>query len=117
MIYFTSDLHFYHDNIIKHTGRPFPNSEIMNDKLIENWNSKIQSVDEVYILGDLTMKGPEYAEELLSRLKGIKHLIRGNHDRFVRSPSFNRYLFKSVSDYKTITYNSTYFILCHYPFL
>lgn len=117
MIYFTSDLHFYHDNIIKHTGRPFPNSEIMNKRLIANWNNKVNANDEVYILGDLTMKSPEYAEEILSQLKGTKHLIRGNHDRFVRSPSFNRHLFKSVSDYKTITYNSTYFILCHYPFL
>ena len=31
MIYFTSDLHFYHDNIIHHCQRPFWSSDEMND--------------------------------------------------------------------------------------
>jgi calcineurin-like phosphoesterase family protein len=29
MIYFTSDLHFYHDNIIRHTNRPYHGFEEM----------------------------------------------------------------------------------------
>ena len=61
MIYFTSDLHFGHKNIISHTGRPFSAAEEMDEALIRNWNRTVQPNDEVYILGDLTMKGPDFA--------------------------------------------------------
>ncbi len=57
MVYFTADLHFYHDKIIRHTQRPFHNAEEMNKALIKKWNYKISCDDEVYILGDFTMKG------------------------------------------------------------
>ena len=59
LIYFTSDLHFYHDNIIHHCQRPFWSSDDMNDSLIENWNDTVSPDDEVYILGDVTMEGPD----------------------------------------------------------
>lgn len=70
MIYFTSDLYFYHDKIIKHTGGPFANSEIVNKRLIVKWNNKVNANDEVYILGDLTMKGPEYTVKSYHSSKG-----------------------------------------------
>lgn len=115
MVFFTSDLHFYHDNIIKHVNRPFRSAEEMNKTLIKKWNEKISFADEVYILGDFTMKGPELAEEILSGLKGKKHLICGNHDRFVKHSAFHLSLFDSVSEYSEITCLNTRFILFHYP--
>lgn len=115
MIYFTSDLHFYHDNIIKHTNRSFHNSEEMNKSLIKKWNEKISAKDDVYILGDFTMKGPDLATEILRQLKGKKHLIRGNHDRFALNPAFDTSQFVSITDYAEINYNNTHFILFHYP--
>ena len=33
MIYFTADIHFYHENIINHTKRPFKNADEMNKKI------------------------------------------------------------------------------------
>lgn len=115
LIYFTSDLHFYHENIIRHTNRPFRSTEEMNMALIHNWNQRVSYQDEVYILGDFTMKGPELAAEALSQLKGIKHLIRGNHDRFLDNAAFDRSLFASVRDYAEIKACNTKFILFHYP--
>ena len=55
MIYFTSDLHFSHKNILNMGhGRPFSSTEEMNQKLIENWNKKVTSnEDMVYVLGDV----------------------------------------------------------------
>ena len=115
MIYFTSDLHFYHDKIITHTQRPFHNAEEMNKTLIQKWNNKVSSSDEVYILGDFTMKGADIASSCLYSLRGKKYLIRGNHDRFVDSAAFEASLFVSVRDYMEITYQNTRFILFHYP--
>lgn len=117
MIYFTADLHFYHDKIIKHVNRPFRSTEDMNKTLVKKWNAKITPSDEVYILGDFTMKGPELAMEVLSKLRGKKHLIKGNHDRFVDQAGFNESLFDSVRDYAEMTYENTKLILFHYPVL
>ena len=118
MIYFTSDLHFFHDKIIKHTNRPFFSCEEMNQKLINNWNNKVKAIDEVYILGDITMKGAKYATEVLSQLKGIKYLVRGNHDSFLENSIFEKErFFQWIKDYHELTYQNTRFILCHYPIL
>jgi calcineurin-like phosphoesterase family protein len=115
MLYFTSDLHFYHEKIIKHTNRPFCNAEEMNKTLIRNWNKKITPADEVYILGDFTMKGPDHAAVILRALNGKKHLIRGNHDRFTDSPQFDSSLFLSIKDYQEVICQNTLFVLFHYP--
>lgn len=115
MIYFTADLHFYHDKIIQHTNRPFRTVEAMNKTLIKKWNDRVTGHDEVYILGDFTMKGPDLAAAVLRELRGTKHLIRGNHDSFVDNPHFDKSLFASVRDYAEIICSNTRFILFHYP--
>lgn len=45
MVFFTADLHFYHDK--GHTQRPFCNVEEMNRVLIKKWNEKVAYGDEV----------------------------------------------------------------------
>ena len=37
-VFFTSDTHFKHANIIKFCERPFGSIEEMNEALIANWN-------------------------------------------------------------------------------
>ena len=117
MLYFTSDLHFYHEKIIRHTHRPFRDAEEMNQTLIRKWNDRVTHEDEVYILGDLTLKGADLASLCLYSLRGKKHLIRGNHDQFADSPGFDRSLFVSIQDYLELTYQNTRFVLFHYPIL
>lgn len=115
MIYFTSDLHFYHENIIQYANRPFASADSMNKTLIKNWNSKVSEKDEIYILGDVTMKKPELAMRCLSQLKGKKYLIRGNHDRFLSYADFDCSSFVWIKDYAEITIENIRFILFHYP--
>ena len=117
LIYFTSDLHFYHDKIICHCNRPFLDSVMMNEKLIQNWNSVVKPDDDVFILGDVTMKGPSMAFDVLCRLTGKKYLVRGNHDRFLEKDTWHDYdyVFEWVKDYFELEYLNHYFILFHYP--
>lgn len=84
-IWVISDTHFGHDNIIKYCGRPFSNSEEMDEALLENWNSVVRPGDKVYHLGDVYFgqrkrKGEEHWGSFFSKLAGSKRLILGNHD-------------------------------------
>ncbi len=113
MIYFTSDLHFGHQNAIALCDRPFVDLEEMTETLIRNYNKTVHKNDIVYILGDLSYRIPvEKAEEIISRLKGRKTLVIGNHDK-----SYNPDLFDEICAYKDIRYNKLLFSLLHYPML
>src|ERR1700744_1409385 len=80
VIYFTSDTHFGHENIIRYSNRPFKDVEHMNEELVRRWNSRVGHTDIVYHLGDVAlMKGAD-PDSILIRLNGIIHLCPGNHD-------------------------------------
>jgi calcineurin-like phosphoesterase family protein len=87
-IWFTSDSHFNHANILnfissvdgKSKVRPeFSSVEEMNEAMIERWNKTISPNDKVYHMGDVGF-GKSSLESVLSRLNGKKRLILGNHD-------------------------------------
>lgn len=80
MIYFTSDTHFSHKNVIDFCNRPFSDVEEMNKSMIEVWNKYITDRDTIYHLGDFHFGKNEEAFDILSQLKGKIILIKGNHD-------------------------------------
>jgi len=82
MIYFISDTHFNHSNIIKYCNRPFNNVEEMNEAIINNWNSIVSDEDTIYHLGDFALGTKDSIIDIVNRLNGKKYLIRGNHDRW-----------------------------------
>lgn len=85
--WFISDTHFFHNNILKFTDgndqciRQFSSVEEMNEKMVDKWNSVVKDGDNVYHLGDVTFNYDKPFRALMSRLKGRKRLIMGNHDR------------------------------------
>lgn len=55
----------------------------MNDTIIANHNNIVKPEDDVYLLGDLLLGGPDNIEkglEMIRSLNGRIHLVRGNHD-------------------------------------
>lgn len=48
-VFFTSDTHFYHGNIIRFCNRPFKDVEMMNETIISNWNDTVGQDDIVFI--------------------------------------------------------------------
>jgi calcineurin-like phosphoesterase family protein len=81
-IWFTSDLHINHSNIIKYCKRPYRCVVEMNEALIKNHNALVQPNDTIYNLGDFAMNGNYgYLSSQMSRFNGKKHYILGNHDK------------------------------------
>ena len=117
MIFFTADTHFYHDNIRKYSNRPYDTVYSMNLGLIDNWNRKVSEHDDVYILGDFAFCDGLTANYLLKQLNGHKHLIAGNHDRFLQDESFNKNLFVSMKNYAKLNIDTQKIILFHYPMI
>ena len=90
-IWFISDTHFYHSNIIKYCDRPFASAEEMNEAMVERWNALVKPNDHVWHLGDVAMGfgGDHHTLTwLLSRLNGKKRLVVGNHDN-LKSPALH----------------------------
>ena len=97
----TSDIHFFHKNIILYCDRPYSDFKEMNEKIIAEWNRVVLPEDRVILVGDLSAGlGQQHAElaEIIGSLCGRKHLIRGNHDH----ESDDWYLqcgFESIADW------------------
>jgi len=117
MIYFTADHHFGHKNIIRHCNRPFGTADVMDEALIANWNGTVRRNDDVYILGDFTMRPTVEAHEYVSRLNGRKYFIRGNHDRFLNDYELYKSDFVWVKDYHVLRTEGHRFVLFHFPIL
>lgn len=125
MLYYTSDLHLGHKNIIDYEHRPFKDVDDMTEGLIERWNNKVKSdTDITFILGDFAFRNQYMNKakilECFKRLNGYKYLVPGNHENYLTKDFIeeisiddnNTWIMNSlteiVDDYRIV-------ILCHYP--
>lgn len=112
-IFFTSDLHFGHKNVIRYDNRPFANVDEMDEAIITRWNQRVSDADTVYVLGDVSWYNLDRTREYVCRLRGHKHLIVGNHDRIRPDSPCG---FESVREYaKLYPDKNTQLVLSHYP--
>lgn len=115
--YFTSDLHFFHENILTwHMAyRQWPDVLTMNSSLLDEIN-KLPSGAVLFHLGDLVMGGKKKVQDILDRLRtDITFIaILGNHDA---KPDLMRDhpAVDSVHHYLEISYQGKKICLFHYP--
>ena len=91
----------------------------MDRALIENWNRRVHKLDTVYILGDAVWR-KDMVAHYMSKLKGKKILIRGNHDTWAKNPQLHpeQYsCFEEVLPMLEFKLNGHPITLCHYPML
>lgn len=115
-IFFTSDTHFYHKNILKFAAKSRQNIKDvkeMNEKLIRNWNSQVGPDDTVYILGDVSFAKSQLTEKILKRLNGRLNLIKGNHDTWLNHATAK--YFEDIRDYRRISIDNIDVVMFHYP--
>lgn len=116
MRYYIADTHFFHaDMNNRFDMRGFDSVEMMNEHMIEKWNSRVRKKDEVVILGDLSYGNAQQTNELLKRLNGILYLIEGNHDFVIHDKDFDASRFVWIKDYAQMHDNGRRIVLCHYP--
>jgi calcineurin-like phosphoesterase family protein len=116
-IFFTSDTHFGHGNIIKFCDRPFKDVEEMNYKLIENWNNKVPNDGLVFHLGDFAWGGYDFWKNIRNQLNGDIILIKGNHDIKNMSATAEEELFKFSTWQMLVEIEGRKLYLNHVPFL
>jgi len=82
-VYFTSDLHFDHHNLVDFRrgvhGVDLISTQDMNEWIVEKHNEVVKKKDDiVWILGDVSwsVEGLKY----LNEMNGVKRLVLGNHD-------------------------------------
>lgn len=129
MIYFTSDTHFGHKNILGYNQRPWKTVEEMEEGLINNWNSVVNPQDEVYHLGDFAFLGSQKFKRIVYSLNGRIYWIRGNHDGSLSRKGETLSRFEWIKDYYPLKVHRTFevdgqikqfhqkIILCHFPLL
>ena len=117
-IFFTGDLHFGHRRMADQWRSFGGDIDAMNETLIENWNSVIPRNGIVYNLGDFSFATRAQTNEILSRLNGEHHFIKGNHDSVMERVEIKNRLasFNTYKDFKIQTRNGIQqIVLFHFP--
>ena len=115
-VWFTSDTHFFHDNVIEYSQRPFASVEEMNETMIANWNKVVHSDDIVFHLGDFCFGDAKEWNYILDSLKGRIVLILGNHDmRNIGRDFMDRFIY--VTQQMSIRIAGQKIYLNHFPYL
>ena len=134
MIFFTSDHHFGHKNIIRLCRRPFSSVEEMDDEMIRRWNETVGPKDTVYHLGDFSFRRLGDFPKLIAQLNGdIRFVVYPpHHDKFwLRRYKPGRPLYSLsgipatplpvlkviyTMDYSPDDEHPQAIVMCHYPF-
>lgn len=127
-IFFSSDQHFGHRNVVKFCNRPYADEKEMGKALIENWNNVVGPDDIIVTMGDFFwFNDSQSIKKVVNQLNGTIYIVLGNHDK---KESFRRcdpekliildgisHIFLRCED-ENRWYEKTFEIVCcHYPLM
>lgn len=119
MDYFTSDWHFGHKNILTLSQRPFKDVDEMDNVIMENILTKLDKGDNLYFLGDISLKeelGKEQIERILKRKINLFWVV-GNHDKNIIKKYFVEDNRISFHENLIIKREHTIIHMSHFPML
>jgi len=114
MLYFISDTHFYHENILNLSKYRF---KFFERVILHKLCARLSPEDALFHLGDFTWHFNDYKGylNLWNRLPFKKVLVMGNHDR---DPARLKNYFHLVEEnYLILETKGLRLLLCHYPAL
>lgn len=119
MIYFTSDLHHRHLNILNlcPEHRPWDSRKAMTEALIEYHNDLVRETDTLYILGDFSFGTARFTLDVLRSMTGNKVIIRGNHDGWLDKVTEEQLLDVGVANVRDLychKFDGKKIVMCHY---
>jgi len=115
-LFFTSDEHYGHINMLRFANRPFKDIHDQTEILINNHNSKVPKGGRTYHLGDIFWHTVPVKEaiEIMESLNGQHYFIWGNHDKLMEDRQELRKQFVWCKDLTQIKYKEQKIVLCHY---
>lgn len=124
-VYFWSDLHFFHGNILKYQpNRPWASVEEMNEAIVENWNNKVPGNSITFVLGDVALGGKNRGNDVANLLRRINSqilLVPGNHDNYIFDNKECMRQMRVLPPLKEISVidgsERQHVVLCHFPIL
>ena len=129
LVFFTSDTHAFHKNIVRGTTtwdinsrtgnelkvRDFADPDIMTQTMADRINSVVPSNGILFHLGDWSFAGEPNIKRFRDMLDvNTVHLITGNHDHFQERGNWDS-LFASRQKYLEVNINHLNFCLFHFP--
>lgn len=125
MIWFVSNTHFHHRNIVRGCSqwsdlsgcRDFDTLDQHDQWLVNLINAKVGRQDTLWHLGDWSFGGKDQIQTFRDQINCEKvHIVLGNHDHHIDRSNLGRLqVFESVLHYKELQVGGLQIVLCHYP--
>jgi calcineurin-like phosphoesterase family protein len=117
-LFFTSDEHYGHENIIRFCNRPFKNTYEHIEESIKRHNAVVPKGARVYHNGDIFWRTlpVKTANDIIHSLNGQHYFIWGNHDELLEKNEYLRDQFIWCRDLAQVDHPllEKQLVLCHY---
>ena len=113
-VFFSSDWHLGHRNVLQYDSRPFNNIDDHDRLIIDNWNYRLINTGNIgFLLGDFALTNERKLDEYAAQIAGTVYYVQGNHDHKKDLKILGRY-FEILAPLQEVEINGQLIVLCHY---